>query len=169
MAEQLKLKFTGLTLESIKRDRKKGTAQVSCDLTQKVMTRMNWEEPRDYETSISLDGMLAAQSVVFGMSGTLTDSYEITIDAQSVGKFAVTRLKTKGKRKAGTGFRHVLSSEVTFSDADAMAHLDAYLRKVPEGKGTMLVLYVPQAVQGEMQVSDVTMSEEARQAVLKEE
>jgi hypothetical protein len=170
MAQQLRLKFIGLTLDSIKRDRKKGTASVSCNLTEKVIDALGWYMPADWQTSVACgDTVLAAQHVIFGMSGTLTDAYEIQIDAQAVGKFTVTRMQTKGKRGASKGYRHVLGAEITFSDPDALAHLDAYMRKVPEGKGTMTVLYVPQAVQGEMQISDVTATEEQRQAVLKEE
>lgn len=163
MAEQLRITFTGCTLTKISRDRSKGVAAFSSDLTDKVVKAMAWKHPEDFETSVSLDGRLAAQTMVLGMKGTLSDAYEIHVDIQSVGDFQSTRRETKNKR--GKGYRHTLSFKVTFADPTALGMLEEYLQKVPEDKGTCLVLYTPQAAQQQL---EVLSTPEQRQAVMEE-
>lgn len=163
MAEQLRITFTGCTLNKISRDRTMGKAAFSADLNDKVVKTMGWKHPEDFETSVSLDGTLAAQTMVLGMKDTLTDAYEIHVDIQSVGSFQSTRRETKNKR--GKGYRHTLSFVVKFADSNALGLMESYLQKVPEDKGTVLVLYTPQAAQAEL---EVLTTPEQRQVVMEE-
>jgi hypothetical protein len=164
VADTLRIQFTGCTLTKIERDRKIGKAHFDANLSDKVVNTMNWKHPEDFETSVSLDGSLAGRTMVVGMKGTLADAYEIHIDILSVGNFQSTRRETKGKR--GKGYRHTLSFIAKFVDAKALALLEDYLQRVPEEKGTCLVLYTAQPEQGEL--GDVTATPEQRQAVMED-
>lgn len=165
MAENKTITFGGATLVKLSRDRgKSGKAAFTADISNKVVNAMGWTHPLDHETSVSLDGTLAAIHATLGMKGTLKDSYEVKLDIGEVSGFQATRRETKGKR--GKGFRHVLSFYVKFA-ADELGKLERYMDSVPDDKGTLTVVYAPQAVQAE--IVDVVTTEEQRQAVLEEE
>ncbi len=161
MAEQLRVDFTGVTLKSISRKPSSGgEAKFSANLTSAVAKKMAWGDIPTWETSSTLEGDLAAQSMVLGAKDTLMAAYEISVDIQNASSFEAIRKELPGKR--AKGFRHVLHFTVKFAD-NAMGLLEEYMLKVPEEKGNMTILYVPRAAQ-----QDIQQTEEQRQATLAE-
>jgi hypothetical protein len=142
MAEekQLKTKFTGLTLKGYHRISEGTTASMSSNLTADLIRSMGWTELLSHQKSVELDGSLAAKTITLNGAGTLS-SFEVSIEAQSVGNFEGVRREIEGKKQKG--FRHELHFKVKSADRTAGRDLEKFITSIPEGKGTMIVMHSP--------------------------
>lgn len=142
MAEpkQLKTKFTGLTLKQFTRKDDSLEANFSSNLTAEVIKQMGWTELKDHEMSVNLTGSLAAQTITLNGAGTLS-TFEVSIEAQSVGSFQGVRREIEGKKQKG--FRHELHFKVKSADRSGGRDLEKYILSIPESKGTMIVFHSP--------------------------
>lgn len=139
MAEKkdLKTKFTGVTLRAFsRRNGKGGTATFSSNFSEKFRDYMKWEQPNDKETSVSLDGSLAAKEIRLICS---TASFDKPLDATIVASFQFVRRELEGKKDKG--FRHELHFKVKFADQKGARTLEEYMLAIPEGKGVLDVLH----------------------------
>lgn len=136
----LKTKFTGLTLKSFTRKPEGIDASFSSNLTAELIRSMGWGELRDHEKSVKLEGSLAAQTITVNGSGTLS-SFEVSIEAQSLGDFEGVRREIEGKKQKG--FRHELHFKVKSADRTGARDLEKFILSIPEGKGTMIVMHSP--------------------------
>lgn len=157
----IKTTFTGLTLKQFVRKPEGLDASLSANLTAAVMKSMGWTELRDHEKSAKLEGSLAARTVTLNGAGTLS-SFEVSIEAQSVGDFEGIRRELEGKKKKG--FRHELHFKLKSADKTAARDLEKFIQSIPEGKGTMIVMHNPTPPKQD----ELTLTEEQRQATLKE-
>ena len=168
---QEELSFTGITLKSFSRDKKGGKASFSANLSNTVKKKMGWGETPEWETSGNPEGALAGLRMKLGMSGTLTDKWEISIDISTVDGFSWVRKELKGKR--GKGKRLELHFNVKFMDDKGCQYLEEYMLTVPEGKGTMEVLHNPAAIQPTLPGADDdkqgTLDDERQKATSKDE
>lgn len=160
--KQLKTTFTGLTLNSFTRKQSGITASFSANMTQKVAEQMGWRMMSDKETSVALEGALAATVITLSAAGTLS-TFNISIDAQSVESFEGVRREVEGKK--GKGFRHELHFKVKSADQTGSRDLEKFILSIPEGKGTMVVMHAPAAPKQE----ELPADPEAAQATLAEE
>lgn len=158
---QLKTKFTGLTLKSF--TRKEGGIDISfsSNLTAELIKSMGWAPMLDHETSATFTGALAAQTLTLNGAGTLS-SFEVSIEAQSVGGFEGVRREIEGKKQKG--YRHELHFKAKSADRTGCRDLEKFLLSIPEGKGTMIVIHSPTPPKQD----DLGLTEEQRQATLAE-
>jgi hypothetical protein len=150
MAEQkqLKTKFTGVTLKSFTRSESGISMSFSSNLTAELIRSRGWSELRDHEKSVKLEGALAAQTITLNGAGTLS-SFEVSIEAQSVGDFEGVRRELEGKK--GKGFRHELHFKAKSADKTGCRDLEKFILSIPEAKGTMIVMHSPdKPKQGEL-------------------
>ncbi len=150
MAEQkqLKTKFTGVTLKSFTRSESGISMSFSSNLTAELIRSRGWSELRDHEKSVKLEGTLAAQTITLNGAGTLS-SFEVSIEAQSVGDFEGVRRELEGKK--GKGFRHELHFKAKSADKTGCRDLEKFILSIPEAKGTMIVMHSPdKPKQGEL-------------------
>lgn len=138
--KQLKTKFTGLALKSFTRTNDSLTASMSSNLTADLIKSMGWGELRDHEKSVKLEGALAAQTITLNGAGTLS-SFEVSIEAQSVGDFEGVRREIEGKKQKG--FRHELHFKMKSADRTGARDLEKFILSIPKGKGTMIVMHSP--------------------------
>lgn len=169
---QEQLSFSGLTLKSFTRDKKGGKASFSANLSAPVAKKMGWGETPEWETSGNPEGALAGLKMTLGMSGTITDRWEIAIDISTVDGFQWVRKELKGKR--GKGKRLELHFNVKFMDEKGCQFLEEYMLTVPESKGTMTVTHNPAAIQPTLpgagdNEKQGTLDEDRKKATSKEE
>lgn len=166
MAEpkQLKTKFTGVTLKSFTRSEKGISMSFSSNLTAELIRSRGWAELGDHEESVRLTGALAAHTITLNGAGTLS-SFEVSIEAQSVGDFEGVRREVKGKKNKG--FRHELHFKAKSNDKTGCRDLEKFLLSIPEEKGTMIVMHSPdKPKQGDLE--GIEADEEAAQSTLEE-
>ena len=140
MADQKKTNFTGLTLKSFSRSDKGLTASFSANLTEKIIGSMGWASLRDHETSVGLDGKLAAKQVVLSAAGTLSN-IQYHIDAQEICDFEGIRRNLENKK--GKGFRHELHFKMKSGDPTGAKALEEFMLSIPPTKGTLVVMHAP--------------------------
>lgn len=136
----LKTRFTGVTLKSFTRKDDGLEAKMSSNMTSEIIKQMGWTELLDHEKSVDLTGALAAQTITLNGSGTLS-TFEVSIEAQSVGAFVGVRREIEGKKQKG--FRHELHFSMKSADRTGARDLEKYILSIPEGKGTMIVMHSP--------------------------
>ena len=149
--KQLKTKFTGLTLKSFTRKDDGIDMNLSANLTAELIRSMGWGELRDHEKSVKLDGALAARTITLNGAGTLS-TFEVSIEAQSVGDFEGVRKEIEGKKQKG--FRHELHFKARSADRTGARDLEKFILSIPEGKGTMIVMHSPAAPEQEQLISE---------------
>ena len=137
--------FTGVVLKSFSRNHKGGTAQLSANLTAKVITKMGWSEYPDGASSVTLDGLLAASTVVLKPSAGELAKWETDFEASAVKGFEAIRYEMEGKK--GKGYRYELHFAVTFADMKGCSKLEAFMTHVGDEKATLLVGYTKAAEQ----------------------
>lgn len=157
--------FTGVVLKSFSRNHKGGTAQLSANLTAKVITKMGWSEYYpDGASSVTLDGSLAASTVVLKPSAGELAKWETDFEASAVKGFEAIRYEMEGKK--GKGYRYELHFAVTFADMKGCSKLEAFMTHVGDEKATLLVSYTKAAEQ--LPLENDLAGDERRQATLAE-
>jgi hypothetical protein len=156
--------FTGLTCKKVSRGAKNGSANFTAALSAAIIKKMEWDDIRDYEKGVQLEGELAAQTITLGAAGTLL-TWTVDFEATKVANFQSVRREIEGKR--GKGYRHELHFVVTFSDPAGARYLEEYMQSVPVGKGTMTVYHsAPQPKQQNL-VGDAQADPDVQTELLK--
>lgn len=140
MAEQTN--FAGVTLLTFTRKAKGGSASFSASLTSAIIKKMEWDDARDFEKGVQLEGELAAQTITLGAAGTLL-TWTVDIEVNKVNGFQSVRRELENKR--GKGFRHERHFKIHFADAKGARYLEEFIQSVPDGKGTMTVYHAAPA------------------------
>lgn len=154
--------FSGLTLKKVTRNPKSGSANFTASLSAAIIKKMEWDDIRDYEKGVQLEGELAAQTVSLGAAGTLL-TWTVDIEASKVANFQSVRREIENKR--GKGYRHELHFVMTFSDPNGARYLEEYMQSVPAGKGTMTVFHsAPKPKQGKL--DDIKADPDAQADIL---
>lgn len=157
------LTFAGAKMAEIKRvDPASATVKFHCNLgngLSKLFDKMGWTQPGDKTTREDLEGKLMGGNFIFTSQDKLVDA-EVDIAYTDCKGFACHRFELEGRKKKG--FRRELRFTITFKEQDGVAKLESYMMTTDNAKGSLKVVYFPEAVQDEMDLSN----DEARQAVL---
>lgn len=144
MAE--KIVFGGAQLLSFTRKASGGKATFSSSLNSAVINKMGWAEVPEAITGASLEGDLAASSLVLTPKDKELARHETQIEISRVAKFETVRLELEGK--SGKGHRTELRFTAYFADPVACKKLEAYLLTC--GKSTVTVSYEKQPQQADL-------------------
>lgn len=139
-----------------------GKATFSSSLNSAVINKMGWAEVPEAITGASLEGDLAASSLVLTPKDKELARHETQIEISRIAKFETVRLELEGK--SGKGHRTELRFTAYFADPVACKKLEAYLLTC--GKSTVTVSYTKQAEQDSLPGVEVTATDQQRQAAL---
>lgn len=158
-----KIRFTSVVLESFKRNSKGGSAVLSSSWNQTVAQSMGWSVLPDSVSGASLDGDLAASSMLLTPSDKELKSHALELDITRVHKFEAVRLENEGTK--GKGRRIEVRFAVEFAVTNGAKKLEQYMCTVGQGKGSLDVMYTKQLALGE---ENQQVTDEQKEAVSEE-
>lgn len=156
------VQFTGVTLKSFSRNKNGGTAIFHANFTQKVSEAMGWGGMAAGQTSVKLEGVLAAATVALQPKDGALAKWRIEFTGTAVKAFEATRLELEGKK--GKGHRYELRFHVEFVDVTACRYLEEFITNAGEAKSTLDVSYTKAAEQTSL--LDDELGDERRQATM---
>ena len=152
--------FTGVALKSFSRNKNGGNAIFHANFTAKASEVMGWGGMAAGQTSVKLEGVLAAANVALQPKDGALAKWRIEFQATAVKAFEATRLELEGKK--GKGHRYELRFHVEFVDVTACRYLEEFITNAGEAKSTLDVSYTKQAEQQPL------ISEDQAQATMAE-
>lgn len=157
-----KVKFTGAQLKSFGRSIKKGGfAKVEFPLTLAVAADMGWGELREFESSVNLDGDLAASTIDLIPKEPENKKHAVQLGVGRLSGFTATRREIEGKR--GKGTRWTVQFDIGFQDGRGCAQLEAFMLTCD--KMMVSVSYEKRAVQEELPGTQPDDKQETLEAV----
>ena len=161
-----RIQFTGVTLKSFSRNKNGGNAIFHANFTKSVSDAMGWGGMAPGQTSVKLEGVLAAATVVLQPKDGALAKWKIEFSGTAVKSFEATRLELEGKK--GKGHRYELRFHVEFVDVTACRYLEEFITNAGEAKSTLDVSYTKQAEQANLLDEDELVGDERRQATMAE-
>jgi hypothetical protein len=133
---------------------------------EKLFDRMEWQVPEVHTTTQGLDGNFKGGSFTLTAKDKLIDA-EVEIDFLNMTGFQCKRLELEGKK--GKGFRRELRFSATFKEPDGLAKLEAYQNASDNARGTLLVNYLQEPVQADLEdTTQLAIGDEQRTATSKD-
>ena len=152
---------------STKRDKKGGSARIKFELTSRVTKALDWPEMPEGTGEWCPDvDELVTSLIELTPNTPERAAYAITVAAEKIGDFMVSRKKKKVGNNAVKAAKVIteVACKITFSETDGCAKLEQYIQGA--ARSEMMVCYTPQPIQDELPGTQVDMSPESSQESL---